>query len=136
MKNLAGTWYGELGSRLDLIVHKDGHITGTYMTAVGTAEGVFDVTGWVDTEAIDGNRSFGMVVLWRNPHGNYHSVTSWSGQYRTVDGDELLNVTWLLTKETHLKDDWLSTFVGTDVFTRMRPDAARKTRPQAHPEMS
>lgn len=135
MRHLAGTWYSELGARIELVVHPDGRLNGTYSSAVGDASGTFEIIGVTDDETYQGNRCFGLVVLWRNSLCNLHSVTVWSGQYQIIDGQEVLTTTWLLTKETVPKHDWLSTMVGTDVFYRTPPKETIKHKALAHPEM-
>jgi hypothetical protein len=137
MKNLAGKWYSDLGAELVLSVRPDGKLEGAYISSVGDTSGAFDIVGLADGEEYRGNRCFGAVVLWRNKHGNFHSVTSWSGQYQIIDGEEVLATTWLLTKETEPHQDWLSTCVGSDVFRRVPVKESKPSaRAHPHPEMS
>jgi hypothetical protein len=129
---LDGIWYNELNSRMELTV-KEGLVQGTYETAVsgkGCAKGKFQLAGRADT-ARDGVLNVGFVVSWENDQSNCESVTAWSGEYRTtrIGGEdvEILKTTWLLTLETNETDDWKSTLVGQDVFTRRVP-AERELR--------
>lgn len=138
MKNLAGTWYNELGSKIELVVRNDGTIEGVYEVVPGGVVNIYKAVGAADMSAFEGNRSFGFVVSWNNNYQNQHSITAWSGQYRRIDGEEVLTATWLLTRETRPQDGWASTLVGSDVFKRTPPsisDVNRKQQyaPSAHP---
>lgn len=126
--DISGTWYNELGSQVTLTVNGKA-ITGTYVTAVGDAEGEYDLVGQVDTDN-DESQAVGWVVVWNNENGSADSVTAWSGQYQiTDDGEEIISTTWLLTGETELDEDWASTLVGKDIFIRTQPAAEKvKTR--------
>ena len=135
--SIAGTWYNELGSVMNLEVNGS-VLTGTYQTAVGDAEGIYNLTGGVDTSPLAGKQAVGFVVAWVNQYGSSNSATAWSGQYQTMEGIEEIQTQWLLTQETSPEDDWLSTLVNHDVFTRTAPTpeqvARRKKRGSApHP---
>ena len=117
---LQGKWYNELGSAMELEV-KGNLVSGTYYPAVGDALGHYAVAGATDAEALGANQAVGLVVAWVNEQGNAHSVTAWSGQLQVVDGEEILRTTWLLTRETEPNQDWQSTLIGTDTFTRRPP---------------
>ncbi|MEZ4668765.1 MAG: avidin/streptavidin family protein [Anaerolineae bacterium] len=130
MKSLSGTWFSELGSRLEIIVKNDGLIEGMYYSAVGGTQGAFRITGMVDNLALNGSRCFGLVVSWNNDHVNQHSVTVWSGQYQVIDSEEVLTATWLLTRETDPTNDWTSTLVGSDTFHRAPPTSTKLKRTQ------
>jgi hypothetical protein len=119
--NIAGVWYNELGSQMTLYV-KDSSITGKYVTAVGDADGVYDLVGRLsipDTQ----NRALGFVVAWQNAKRVTDSATSWSGEAQVIDGEQTIVTTWLLTLATVPKDDWKSTLVGKDKFVRTAPSA-------------
>lgn len=119
--DLNGTWYNQLGSQLTLSVAGQ-TITGTYITAVGDAEGEYELVGQADTDN-DASQAVGWVVVWTNQSGSSDSVTSWSGQYQIMDGEEIIATTWMLTSETDVDEDWASTLVGKDTFTRTQPTA-------------
>lgn len=95
-------------------------ITGTYHTQVGDAQGVYSLVGQTDIDN-DQSQAVGWVVVWNNEHGSSDSVTSWSGQFRIVEGEEIISTTWLLTSETNLDGEWASTLVSKDTFTRTQP---------------
>jgi len=124
---LDGRWYNELGSAMELEVHGN-MVSGTYHTAVGEAEGRYPITGATDMEALNQNQVVGLVVVWMNDKSNSHSVTTWSGQLQMIAGEEVLRTTWLLTHETDPEQDWKSTLVGSDVFTRHPPSEAEVER--------
>jgi hypothetical protein len=137
--SIAGSWYNELGSHMDLHIGDDSSVTGHYWPAVGDARGRYPLFGWVEPAAGQtGSTALGWVVLWRNEMWNSHSVTAWSGQYQVVNGQEHVLALWLLAAETNPDDDWKSTQDGADTFQRTRPSttqvALRQARgPASHP---
>ena len=111
---LSGDWFNELGSKMSLKV--DGQdITGEYQTAVGDAEGIYDLSGRTN----ETNSVLGFSVAWQNAYGDSESATAWSGQYHS--DEDVIVTTWLLTDQTNESDDWKSTLVGKDVFQRLAP---------------
>ncbi|MCZ6707045.1 MAG: avidin/streptavidin family protein [Chloroflexi bacterium] len=131
---IEGKWFNELGSLMTIEPIGANVFTGEYQTRVGDAGGIYTVSGQTDGD----QQSLGWTVGWvNNDKGDFHSVTSWSGQYQTVGGDETITAMWLLTMDTASGDDWKSTFVGKDVFMRLPPSAdivARASRaPTSHP---
>jgi plastocyanin len=121
---LDGTWYNELGSEMTLNVNGM-EVTGTYQTAVGEAQGIYQLYGAADSEPPGSNQAVGFVVAWENDSGSSHSVTAWSGQWQIIDGEETITTMWLLTAERHPAQDWASTLVGKDVFMRNQPPQDR-----------
>ena len=117
--DLNGTWYNELGSCMTLTVNGNS-ITGTYQTAVGDASGTYDLVGRTDTDN-DESQCVGFVVAWQNQYGSSDSATAWSGQYQIIDGVDTIVTTWLLTQETNPDDDWASTIINKDLFTKSLP---------------
>ena len=137
---VAGTWYNELGSVMDLEV-SGSTLSGTYQTAVGDAKWIYRLVGSIDTLPITGGQAIGFVVAWVNEYGTSNSVTAWSGQYQIIDGTEEILTQWLLTHETSPEDDWASTLINNDVFTRTPPtpeQIARRLKrgPSPHPEVT
>lgn len=118
---LEGTWFNELGS--EMILEVNGIIvTGTYQTAVGDAQGIYELYGATDFEPVNpNNQAVGFVVAWDNQYGSSHSVTAWSGQWQMINGQETITTMWLLTSETDASQDWQSTLIGKDAFTRNQP---------------
>ena len=138
--SLKGTWYNELGSMMMLEVNGDS-ITGTYQTAVGSAEGTYQLVGSMDSNPTEGGQAIAWVVVWNNQYLNSHSITAWSGQYQTIDGEEEIASLWLLTREEPSADDWSSTLINQDIFTRTKPSEtdilkAKKRKLPSHPIQS
>ncbi|MFB7663225.1 avidin/streptavidin family protein [Kitasatospora sp. NPDC056138] len=122
---ITGTWYNELGSTLVVTASADGGLTGTYNSAVGNAQNTYALTGRFDSApATDGSgTALGWSVAWRNDFRDAHSATTWSGQY-FGGAQERIDTQWLLTSGTTAANEWQSTLVGHDVFTRTAPSAA------------
>ena len=120
--DLTGTWYNELGSRMVIESAKDGMLKGVYNTRVGDAKCYYVLTGRYDH--LEDRRSLGWTVTWVNKHySKSKSTTSWSGQYQLDSFNQpQIITTWLLTTQTEPENDWNSTHVGQDVFTRECPD--------------
>ena len=99
--SVKGRWYNELGSYMDLEVNGD-LIEGIYYTAVGDAEGAYQLRGVIDSKGDPNSKgqAIAWVVVWKNKKSNSGSVTAWSGQYQIIDdGEEEIVTLWLLTKE-------------------------------------
>jgi hypothetical protein len=117
---LDGQWYNELGSQMTLQI--DGaQITGIYTTNVG-ATGTYTLVGALDLTPTPASQTFGFVVAWQQAN----SVTTWSGQYQLINGQETLTMLWLLTSETAPPNNWRATTVGEDLFTRTPPQEETK----------
>ena len=136
--SIEGTWFNELGSEMVFRVNGTS-ISGTYETKVGDAAGIYQLNGALDDKPNVSGQAIGFVVAWVNQaHGSSHSVTSWSGQYQTIDGEEVIITFWLLTAETDPQNDWESTLIGKDIFTRFAPSQSDVTKrlklgPASHP---
>lgn len=127
---LDGTWYNELNSVMNLSVEETSNngsvITGTYQSQVGEAGGIYTLSGITDEGTGDPTPNIGFTVSWVNPsNGNSNSVTAWSGQLQVIDGQEVITAFWLLTQETNPANNWSSTRIGQDVFTRTQPTEAQ-----------
>jgi len=138
--SIEGTWYNELGSQMNISI-SGSTISGTYVTAVGSASGTYVLVGQVDTQPAAGGQAAGWTVIWANASGSSHSVTTWSGQYQESEGQEEILTFWLLTAEQLPQNDWAATNVGQDVFMRVQPsqdriNQARKRRSAAHPQLA
>lgn len=109
---LVGTWKNQLGSKMIIeSVSADGEVKGSYETAVsasGCAKGTFPLVGRTNLP------SLGFVVSWTNDLSKCSSVTAWSGQ---LQKDQIVT-TWLLTAQTVPTNNWQSTTVNQDVFTK------------------
>ncbi|MFH9662600.1 avidin/streptavidin family protein [Streptomyces sp. NPDC017248] len=121
---ITGTWYNQLGSTFTVTANADGSLTGTYESTVGNAENRYVATGRYDTAPVDGSgTALGWTVSWRNSYRNAHSATTWSGQYFGGTAARI-NTQWLLTSGTTPANQWQSTLVGHDEFTKTKPTAA------------
>ena len=121
-RHLIGMWYNELGSRMNITSVHSGMLTGVYNTKVGNAKYDYVMTGRYDF--LEDRRSLGWTVTWVNGiYDKSKSTTCWCGQYQcNPDTKEpQILTTWLLTTQTNPVDDWNSTNVGQDVFTRSCP---------------
>jgi hypothetical protein len=119
---ITGKWYNELGSSMEVALSGN-LIRGNYSNAAGQAEGDYDYFGVVEPDPTGTNQAVAWVVTWvrKSDQKNFHSVTSWSGQYQLIHDRETITAEWLLTSETDPTDDWSSTTVGHDVFRREPP---------------
>ena len=132
-----GVWYNELGS--DMVLNVSGSsVWGSYYSAVGDTFRRYDLVGLIDRQPLPSGQALGWTVAWVNAYRNAHSATSWSGQYQVIGGSDEIVALWLLTSETAPQDDWASTQVGKDVFTRQPPspeqlEANRRRVPPSHP---
>ena len=133
---LSGQWFNELGSKMVLTVNRN-EVHGKYHTAVGDTKGKYHLVGRTDTCGKP-SQSVGFVVCWQNKYKNSNSVTTWCGQLQKIDGKEVITTTWLLNRETEPPDNWESTLVGKDIFTRNKPDPKsiqklKKLKGMSHP---
>lgn len=125
--DLTGQWYNELGSTMNLTVSGN-MISGEYFSAVGEAQGPYPLVGYFD--ASDENPTLGFTVAWQNDQEVAHSVTTWCGQAMTIGGNEYITAMWLLATSAAQADQWQSTMVGQDSFSRTQPskEAIQKAR--------
>lgn len=133
--DLNGDWYNELGSKMTFRIG-GADISGTYHTAVGDADGIYQLSGRLSVPA-DNSRTLGFTVAWQNNKRETDSCTSWTGEAREINGEQVILTTWLLAVETTPQDDWKSTLVGKDLFTRNPPtperiEMARSVRGPSH----
>ena len=133
----SGIWYNELGSQMQLNASGN-NVWGWYYSAVGVAAYTYPLSGQINTQPYPYSQVLGWAVAWTNAYQNAHSVTTWSGQYQTVDGHEEIVAFWLLTNELPENQDWEATLVGKDVFTRTMPTEEeiqrnRKKLAKSHP---
>ncbi|MDT4895247.1 MAG: hypothetical protein QOH25_324 [Acidobacteriota bacterium] len=133
----SGLWYNELGSQMELNVSGN-NVWGWYYSAVGVAAFTYPLAGQINPQPYPFSQVLGWAVAWTNAYQKAHSVTTWSGQYQTIDNQEEIIAFWLLTNETQEAQDWEATNVGQDVFTRTMPteeeiERNRKRRAKSHP---
>ena len=112
-----------------------GQLSGEYYSAVGDAKYEYELAGRYNTQPASGGQSCAWAVAWTNPYGNAHSSTGWTGQYQTDEfGEEEIYTLWLLASEMSPQNDWQSTRVGQDTFTRIAPlpEVIKKARRRGH----
>jgi len=138
--SIAGDWYNEFGSRMELAPDPSGDLTGTFASGTGHANGDYALVGRYDTlERAEHGTAVGWTVAWHNERNNADCVTSWSGLYFDDGNAERICATWLLTTSRTASDAWESTTVGRDVFTREPPGperiegTVRSAVPASHP---
>jgi avidin family protein len=128
MSDIAGRWYNQHGSEMDLQVDSRGHIHGTFRSGVGFPEPgeQFEVIGSVAGELVAFSVSF----------GKYDSMTSWTGHVGKVDGKETLYALWHMSvglPPGHEQQLWQGIWSGADTFERELPsEEERRVRP-SHP---
>ena len=130
---LEGTWWNELGSKMEIEIDPADPKTfrGLYHTNVGSAQAKsYPLLGRCDNRGLQ-SRMVAFVVAWNaDPPAAEGasvspSVTAWSGQLQLVDGSEVITTSWLLDRLTAPLDDWESTLIGMDYFTRTPPTRAQ-----------
>ncbi|NOJ29835.1 MAG: hypothetical protein DA328_06680 [Nitrososphaeraceae archaeon] len=122
---MEGIWYNELGSKMIIDSINDGQIIGNYETTVGSAQGLYTLSGRTEKNVkSQENQSIGWVVVWDNEITNNNCVTSWSGQLQEIEGEEVIHAYWMLTIETVPGSNWKSTLIGYDTFKRTIPTAS------------
>lgn len=138
----AGMWYNELGSQMSLNVSGN-NVWGSYYTGVGHAIGTYNLSGQINPVPFPSpyGQALAWTVAWTNAYANAHSATAWSGEFQTIGGDDEIVALWLLANETTPNNDWQSTLVGKDVFTRFKPspeqiEANRRRVAASHPEIA
>ena len=133
-----GSWYNELGSMMQLSSGSSGTLRGTYWSAVGQATRQYQLQGTYDSKPLPGSggQAAGWAVAWNNAYMNAHSNTSWSGQYQVQNGQEQIYTLWLLASSVTPDNDWQSTQVGQDTFTRNPPSAEIVERRRAAGHLS
>ena len=111
-RELDGRWSNGEGSTLDLEVHDDGWVTGTFRSASdGSSYRPYRVNGTY-TERQEGGRGVvGSVVGW--PRAT--SITVWTGEYDPVT--DQLRTSWLTTAGDGEGDQRAPT-VGREIFRR------------------
>ena len=117
---LNDTWYSAVGSKLDLEVNGS-ELKGKFHSTQDPSASV-PVVGSV--AGADANPNFIPVAFsaaW--PAGDDYgpSVTSYTGQYSNEDGQEQIEVIFLLVNQVASTVLWKSTSIASDVFTRTQP---------------
>lgn len=115
---LDGRWSNQQGSILELEVHGDGWISGTFRAASdGTSYRPYRVSGTYTVRQDGGRGVVGSVVGW--PQAG--SITVWTGEY-DPQRDEL-RTSWLMMAPSDqvgsAESDELTASVGGEIFRRL-----------------
>ncbi|KAJ8518249.1 hypothetical protein ONZ45_g4689 [Pleurotus djamor] len=118
---ISGTWYNELGSRMELTANTDGSLTGSYFSAVGGVPKAYPLSGRYNLKVPSGQGvAIGWAVSYEVEEKGIHSVATWSGQF-FASPEPVILTQWLLSSSTQPKDLWQSTNLGHDEFTKAPP---------------
>ncbi|PBC69718.1 avidin family protein [Streptomyces sp. TLI_235] len=118
---VAGDWYNEFGSCLQLQADPAGLLTGTFEPGAGPA-GRRELVGRFDICPTVPGVALGWTVAWRDEHGSAASVTSWNGQY--FPDDERIVASWLFTTATGTDEASKAAVIGQDTFRHLPPAQA------------
>jgi len=118
---LNGTWYSKVGSKLDL------EVNGSELK--GKFDSTQDPSGYVpvfgSVASVDPNYSNFLPVAFSAawPAGKDYgpSVTSYTGQYTNENGQEQIEVIFLLANQVESTVLWKSTSIASDIFKRTHP---------------
>lgn len=78
--------------------------------------------GTYDKDGTENGGTIAWTVTFNNAeHGNSKSSTGWSGQRQLLNGDPVIRTTWVLTSQTNVSDNWKSTMISQDFFSRCFP---------------
>ncbi|XP_077202770.1 avidin-like [Paroedura picta] len=119
---LAGMWVNDLGSRMVISpANEAGAFSGSYLTAVTASNEAIVESPLLGAQHHPDQRAqptFSFLVLWKFTA----TTTAFVGQcFVDEAGDETLETLWLLRKEAPTRgQDWQSTLVGKNVFTRVK----------------
>jgi len=124
--SLAGVWYNELGSRIELNQSQNTQLIGKYWTAVERTNGTLttnhsDIIGTVTYK--EAGSVFGFSVMWRDGQ----AMTLWTGQCVVCGDEEVLETSWLLrSRVDDCLDKWKSTLIGQNTFTHTQQIVMRQ----------
>jgi hypothetical protein len=114
---LNGTWYSSAGSKLELIVDRT-VLTGRF-DSTQDPNGYLPLFGVVAESTTEPNYlPLSFSVSWPPGDGFGPSVTSYTGQYSNQNGDEKIEVVFLLIDQVKSTTLWKASHIATDVFTR------------------
>ncbi|XP_053924412.1 avidin-like [Cuculus canorus] len=101
-------------------VDSQGNFSGTYHTAVSSAQKPIEPCPLVGTQHLDedGQCTFGFTVNWKKFSD---STAVFMGQcFAGKGGEDILHTSWLLREKVDsLPDDWKATRTGRNVFIRV-----------------
>ncbi|MGF1766835.1 pepsin-like aspartyl protease [Enterovibrio makurazakiensis] len=125
---LEGTWQNEFGSLMTLKQTENNGITclftGSYTSHTGET-GAYQVNAVSDALPTENGLTVSINVLWKNlapdakPSEYDHALSSFTGQLQLVNGDAVINTTYLLVSNTAPADDWGATIIDKSTFRRV-----------------
>ncbi|WP_394209843.1 avidin/streptavidin family protein [Enterovibrio calviensis] len=125
---LEGTWQNEFGSLMTLEQTNDNGITclytGSYTSHTGET-GEYQVNAVTDAQPTENGQTVSINVLWKNlapdakPSEYDHALSSFTGQLQLVNGNAVINTTYLLVSNTAPADDWGATIIDKSTFRRV-----------------
>ncbi|MTV36329.1 avidin/streptavidin family protein [Duganella radicis] len=125
--DIKGKWTNNFGSVMDIteVDPDSGIFGGTYASSTG-ANGRYRVTGLTDTRpdqqpGNDNSQTVAFAVSWRDLDGgpkDANWVSAFAGQLQIIEGQLVMNTTYLLQSNTMPADDWGATAVAVTAFTR------------------
>jgi len=120
---MKGEWINEFNSVLN-IQEIEGHtFKGTYSSTTG-ATGKYNVVGIFDPSPVAGKGfTIAFSISWKNIESEEedmgsHWVSGFTGEIREIDGLMTIITTYILTKNTILKNSWNDTVINKATFKR------------------
>ena len=117
---LNGTWYSSVGSKLDLEINGS-ELKGKFYS---TQDPDSYTTVFGSVASVDPSPNFLPVAFsaaWPAGKDYGPSVTSYTGQYTNENGQEQIQVIFLLANQMESTVLWKSTSIASDVFKRTHP---------------
>jgi len=125
-RNISGTWFNELGSRIVLSQSGDEALRGQYWTAVERSTET-SRTNHSDIVGTAPYKEQGSVLAFSVMWYGGQSMTSWTGQCLICGDEEEIQTTWLLrSRIDNCGDKWKSTLIGQNTFTRKQQIVIRQ----------
>lgn len=118
--SLYGNWYSSVGSQLVLQAGSaSGELTGTFDSTQdpGPAMPLYGSASVTN----DSYCPVAFSVSWPASSSYPPSVTSYTGQYSNVNGNEKIEVIFLLANQVESTVLWQSVSISSEVFTRTPP---------------
>ncbi len=113
--DLSGRWRSQCGSEMVLHVSEDGHVKGSYRSAVGSVDPLseFPLVGWASGDLLSFTVSFGG-----------RGIAAWVGQHAGATAEGHITALWHLAEDIpeDLEPGWLwyGVKTGADTFSRVR----------------
>jgi hypothetical protein len=109
---------------MELIVNEKGALTGWYQNNAGNVTGRFPLVGVINQRPANAvvPTTLGWSVAWRTDSTDFHSTTSWTGQWTA---DDRIVTGWILaTRVDKPSELWRQLHMGMDEFHIVGPATA------------